>query len=163
MHQRIDVRPQLDLSFAHSDRGTYLDRRIFRWPYAISRTFHLDTVPAGMLTLIVQSISGAIQAEDRLEQRYQVGASAMAHVTTPGAASVYRAPPGMEALDHVHLVVEEGGFLEYLPEHRILFPDSWLCQRLGLGAGRPRSCRTPSRAMIRPGATPGSVISPPRS
>jgi urease accessory protein len=132
MHQRLDFRPQLDLSFVRSDRGTYLDRRIFRWPYAISRTFRLDRMPAGMLTLIVQSISGAIQADDKLAQCYQVGAGAMAHVTTPGAASVHRAPPRMEAVDHVDLVVEEGGFLEYLPEPRILFPDSCLSQRLRL-------------------------------
>ena len=122
---------QLDLSFKqHPDRGTYLDRRIFRWPFTLSRGFRLDQVPPGMLTLILQTVSGAINADDALVQRIRVGAGAAAHVTTQGATMVYRAPAGMGATDAVELEVENGGVLEYLPEPRILFPDSNLSQRL---------------------------------
>jgi urease accessory protein len=126
---------QLDLSFRqHPERGTYLDRRVFRWPFTLSRGFRLDSVPSGMLTLILQTLSGAIQADDALVQRIRVGAGAAAHVTTQGATMVYRAPAGMCATDTMELEVENGGVLEYLPEPRILFPESSLSQRLLLRA-----------------------------
>jgi urease accessory protein len=132
MHQTIAIRPQLDLAFAGSAQGTFLDRRLFRWPYTIARTFRLDRTPAGLLTVIVQSVSGAIQADDRLMQRCHVGPDAMAHVTTPAAAAVHRAPHGLEAVEDVQLSVDDGGYLEYLPEPRILFRDACLTQRLRL-------------------------------
>jgi urease accessory protein len=132
MQRPLEFRPQLDLSFLDTGLGTSLDRRVFRWPYTVSRTFRLDRVPAGMLTLIVQSASGSILAEDALRQRYHVGPGAFVHVTTAGAAPVYRAPGETEAFDEVDLAVQEGGFLEYLPEPRILFRDSSLSQRLSL-------------------------------
>lgn len=157
-HQRDDeveapVLPQADVSFRHHpDRGTYVDRRLFRWPYTISRTFRRDRTPADLLTLIAQSISGAIQADDALSQRYHVRPAAKAHVTTPGAAPVYRAPAGMEARDDVHLIVEDGGFLEYMPEPRILFRDSCLSQRIRLSVA-PEATAILSDAFVfhRPG------------
>jgi urease accessory protein len=124
---------QLDLSFRqHADRGTYLDRRVFRWPFTLSRGFRLDQVPSGMLTVILQTVSGAIQADDALLQRIRVEHGAAAHITTQGATMVYRAPAGMCATDTVELEVENGGVIEYLPEPRIMFPDSNLSQRLRL-------------------------------
>lgn len=127
------VTPQLDLSFRHHPgRGTWLDRRLFRWPFTVSRGFRLDTAPAGMLTLILQTVSGAIQAEDALLQRIAVEAGAAAHVTTQGASMVYRAPTGLSASDAVELNVGAEGILEYLPEPRILFPDADLSQSLRL-------------------------------
>ena len=124
---------QLDLSFRqHPDRGTYLDRRVFRWPFTLSRGFRLDQVPSGMLTLILQTVSGAIQADDALLQRIRVGQGAAAHITTQGATMVYRAPAGMCATDSVELEVENDSVIEYLPEPRILFPDSNLSQRVRL-------------------------------
>ena len=83
-----------------------------------------------MLTLILQTVSGAINAEDALVQRIRVGAGAAAHVTTQGATMVYRAPPEQRATDMMELELEDGSLLEYLPEPRILFPDSSLSQRL---------------------------------
>jgi urease accessory protein len=129
----VCVRPQLDLSFLRQPGGpTYLDRRRFRWPYTISRGFHLDLIPAGMLTLIVQTVSGAIQGDDRLLQRLHVGPGAAAHVTTQGATAVYRASPNLSATDDVELSVGDDALLEYLPEPRILFPESSLSQQATL-------------------------------
>lgn len=126
---------QLDLSFKqHPELGTYLDRRVFRWPFTLSRGFRLDSVPSGMLTLILQTVSGAIQADDALLQRIRVGPGAAAHVTTQAATMVYRAPAGMCATDTMELEVENGGVIEYLPEPRILFSESSLSQRLLLRA-----------------------------
>ncbi len=125
------VAAQLDLSFARDPNGrTYLDRRLFRWPFTISRTFHLDEVPAGMLTVLLQSVSGAIQAGDAILQRIHVEPGAQAHVTTQGATSVYRAPAGLNATEDVRLTVGAAGWLEYLPEPKILFPDASLSQTM---------------------------------
>jgi urease accessory protein len=117
---------QLDLSFcSHPTRGTFLDRRRFRWPYVISRGFRDATAPH-KLALIVQTASGAIQAADRLTQRIHVGPQAAALITTQGATPVHRAPAGLSALDDILLDVEDGGLIEYLPEPRILFPEASL-------------------------------------
>ncbi len=83
-----------------------------------------------MLTLILQTVSGAINAEDALVQRIRMGADAAAHVTTQGATMVYRAPPEARATDMMELELEDRSLLEYMPEPRILFPDSSLSQRL---------------------------------
>jgi urease accessory protein len=123
--------PHLDLSFRHhAVRGTWLDRRVFRWPYTLSRGFRLDSVSPDMLTLIVQTVSGAIQADDQLVQRIHVGRGAAAHVTSQGATPVYRAPSGMSAEDDIALEVEDGGCIEHMPDLRILFPDASLTQRI---------------------------------
>jgi len=125
-----DIAPQLDLAFrGDAVRGTWLDRRLFRWPYTLSRGFRLDRAPRGMLTLVLQTVSGAIQADDRLVQRIHVGRDAAAHVATQGAAPVYRAPSGLSAHEHILLDIEDGACIEYMPDLRILFPDSSLSQR----------------------------------
>ncbi len=128
----MPLRPQLDLSFVPSHRGTVIDRRMFRWPFAISRTFHLDDGPPGLLTVLIQSVSGAITSNDLLLQRFHVAAGACVHVGTPSAVSVHRAMPGQGAVDVVELDVADGGYFEYLPEPRILFPASSLAQQLRL-------------------------------
>jgi urease accessory protein len=124
-------RPQLDICFArHPQRGTYLSRRVFRYPFQISRGFQLDHVPAGMLTLILQTVSGGILAEDSLRQRVHVEPGAAAHLTGQGATPVYRSPDRTAAADRIELSVADGGVLEYLPEPRILFPCSRIDQAL---------------------------------
>jgi urease accessory protein len=123
-------RTQLDLSFARRGERTVLERRRFRWPFVLTRTFALDSRPRHMLTVIVQTSSGALHGEDRLSQRFEVGENAAAHVTTQGASAVHRASSGLESRDSVRLSVAQGGFLEYLPEPRILFPGAALEQTL---------------------------------
>jgi urease accessory protein len=130
-HAPMDRVPQLDLSFRHHTvHGTWLDRRVFRWPFTVSRGFRLDTAPKGMLTLILQTVSGAIHADDRLAQRIHVGPNAAAHITTQGATSVYRARAGTSSTDDIRLDIEQNGSIEYTPELRILFPGSSLTQRI---------------------------------
>lgn len=123
-----EPRAQLDLSFVRRGERTALDRRRFRWPFVLTRTFALDSRPRHMLTVFVQTSSGAVHGEDRLSQRFEVGENAAAHVTTPGAAAVHRANSGLESRDSVRLTIARGGRLEYLPEPRILFPGAALEQ-----------------------------------
>jgi urease accessory protein len=131
-HTVIEQPAQLDLSFARRGERTVFDRRLFNWPFVLTRTFFLDAVPAHQLTAIVQTSSGAMHGEDRLVQRISVGRDAAVHLKTQGAAAVHRAPPGMVTHEAVSLRVAEGGILQYLPEPRILFPDAALTQTIDL-------------------------------
>lgn len=123
---------QLDLVFARRADQTVLERRLFRWPFVLTRTFALDSAPSHMLTVILQTSSGAIQAEDRLRQRLHVRADAAAHVTTQGASAVHRAIPGRASSETIALQIEDGAYLEYLPDPRILFPDAALEQTIDI-------------------------------
>lgn len=125
-----EARPQLDLVFARRQDRTVLERRLFRWPFVLTRTFALDRSPAHLLTVILQTSSGALHGEDHLRQRFHVRSGAAGHVTTQGASPVHRADPGLTARETVGIRIEDGGFLEYLPEPRILFPDAALEQTI---------------------------------
>ena len=130
LERTTEGEPHLDLSFRrHPVHGTWLDRRVFRWPFTLSRSFRVE---GDRLTLILQTVSGAIQADDRLVQRIHVGPRAAVHVTTQGAMPVYRARAGMTAQDDITLDVEDGGSIDYRPDLRILFPDASLSQRVCL-------------------------------
>ncbi|WP_375450354.1 urease accessory protein UreD [uncultured Devosia sp.] len=120
------------MSFARRGDRTVLDRRLFAWPFVLTRTFLLDAVPAHMLTVIVQTSSSAVHGEDRLLQRLHLGQGAAAHVTTQGASPIHRAHPGMIAREAVDITLEPGAFLEYLPEPRILFPGAALEQTIDI-------------------------------
>ncbi|WP_334389873.1 urease accessory protein UreD [Bradyrhizobium sp. AZCC 2262] len=120
----------LDLGFSLRGGRTVLDRRVFRWPYVLTRTFQVDPSMAHMLTVIVQSSGGAINEGDRLEQRLRLEPGAAAHLTNQGASVVHRARPGMAASERVTLSVAAGAMLEYMPEPRILFPDAVLNQEI---------------------------------
>ncbi|MBO9101699.1 urease accessory protein UreD [Rhizobium sp. rho-13.1] len=124
--------PQLDLGFVRRGDRTIIDRRLFSWPFVITRTFWLDQCPADMLTVILQTGSGAMHGEDFLAQRIWLGEGASVHLTTQGATSVHRADPGCSAREAIDISVAAGGFLEYLPEPRILFPDAALSQSIDI-------------------------------
>ena len=96
----------------------------------LTRTFALDRVPAHMLTVILQTSSGAMHGGDSLHQQFHAQSGTAAHVTTQGASSIHRADPGLTTEERVTITVEEGGYMEYLPEPRILFPDAALDQAI---------------------------------
>ena len=122
----------LDLSFARRGDRTVLDKRLFAWPFVLTRTFHLDAVPAHMLTVMLQTSSSTLLGEDRLIQRFRLGQGAAAHLTTQGASPVHRAHPGMTAREAVEITVGPDALLEYLPEPRILFPGAALDQSIDI-------------------------------
>ncbi len=123
---------QLDLGFVRHGNRTVLGRKLFSWPFVLTRAHHIDPAPAHMLSVVVQTGAGAVHGEDRLVQRISVGPDAAAHLSTQGAASVHRARAGECTQEDVRLEVAPGGVLEYLPEPRILFPDAALDSRLGI-------------------------------
>ena len=122
--------PQLDIAAArHPLHGTTLTRRRVRWPFVLTTPLRLDAAPADMLTIMLQSSSGAITAGDRLGWRVVAGPSAALHLTTQGATAVHAMPNGTCAEDTLHLHADAGSFVEILPEPLILFPAARLHRR----------------------------------
>ena len=116
----------------HPVVGTHLSRRLARYPFVLTGAFRIDEQPADMVTTILQSASGAILGADRLLQKILVGAGASGHVTSQAALAVHRMDEEITAEDHITLSVEAGGFLEYLPAPRVLFPGSALNQSMAI-------------------------------
>ncbi|WP_315779086.1 MULTISPECIES: urease accessory protein UreD [unclassified Bradyrhizobium] len=125
-------KPRLDLSFVRRGGRTVIDRRLFAWPFVLTRSFHTDVARPDCLSVILQTGSGAVHGEDRLTQRFTLHAGAAVCVTTQGATSVHRAEPGARAVEQALLHVAAGASLDYRPEPRILFPDAALRQVLEL-------------------------------
>ncbi|MFT4115296.1 urease accessory protein UreD [Bradyrhizobium sp.] len=118
----------LDLSFVRRGGRTVIDRRLFAWPFVLTRSFHVDEDRPERLSVIVQTGSGAVHGEDSLAQRLALGPGTAVCLTGQGATSVHRAAPAIRAREVVRLHVDSGASLEYLPEPRILFPDAALSQ-----------------------------------
>src|SRR5205807_2117466 len=62
--------PRLDLSFVRRGGRTVIDRRLFAWPFVLTRSFHTDGARPDLLSVILQTGSGAVHGEDRLTQRF---------------------------------------------------------------------------------------------
>ena len=124
--------PRLDLSFVRRANRTVIDRRLFTWPFVLTRSFYVDRDRPDRLSVIVQTGSGAIHGEDSLTQRLMLGPDTAVCLTNQGATSVHRADPAARAMETVMLHVASGASLEYVPEPRILFPDAALCQSVEL-------------------------------
>ncbi|NPU15121.1 urease accessory protein UreD [Bradyrhizobium sp. 83002] len=135
-------KPRLDLSFVRRGGRTVIDRRLFAWPFVLTRSFHTDVHRPDVLSVILQTGSGAVHGEDRLTQRFTLQAGTSVCVTTQGATSVHRAEPGARAAEQALLRVANGASLDYRPEPRILFPDAALCQVLEL------ECATDASALV---------------
>ncbi|WP_051160750.1 urease accessory protein UreD [Bradyrhizobium japonicum] len=133
---------RLDLGFVRRAGHTVIDRRLFAWPFVLTRSFHLDPERQDLLSVIVQTASGAVHGEDSLAQRLSLGPGTAVCLTNQGATSVHRAAPGARAVETVKLGVASGASLEYLPGPRILFPDAALSQTMEL------DCAADAHALI---------------
>ena len=86
------------------------------------RSTRIATIP-GLATLYVQSCSGGIYEDDRLDLTLATAQGAEAHVSTQAATVVHSMPSG-SATQRVRIQCEGGSYLEYLPDPQILFPGS---------------------------------------
>ena len=131
---RPDDGPQAALRFARAPDGrSYIARQRVGYPFHITRPFYLDEVPAGALTLYLQSVSGGIYQGEDLRMTCAAGAGSAAHVTTQAATIVHRmsAAPARQT---VALDAAAGAVLEYLPDPLIMFPGARLTSVLEIAA-----------------------------
>jgi urease accessory protein len=118
------VSGRLDLEFvADADVRTYLRRQYASYPFHVCRVqFHDRDIP-GLATLYIQSCSGGVYEDDRLDLTLAVREHAEVHVSTQSATVVHSMPTG-SAEQRVRIQCEGGSYLEYLPDPQILFPGS---------------------------------------
>ena len=126
--------PQAALRFARAPDGrSYIARQRVGYPFHITRPFHFDEAPAGVLTLYLQSVSGGIYQGEDLVMTCAAGAGSAAHVTTQAATIVHRMPAA-PARQTVALKAADGALLEYLPDPLIMFPGARLTSVLEIEA-----------------------------
>ncbi len=115
---------RLDLTFAaDAERRTFLLRQYASYPFHVCRAQYQDENRPGLATLYIQSCSGGIYEDDRLDLSLSLAEHAEAHVSTQSATVVHTMPAG-SASQSVRIQCEPGSYLEYLPDPQILFPDS---------------------------------------
>lgn len=118
-----NVIAQAEVHFEKSLAGkTYISYQRVGYPFHITRPFYLDSAPAGLLTLYLQSVSGGIYRGEDLLVKINAKSGSLAHVTTQSATIVHRMNNHHHARQEVEITVEKGAFLEYLPDPLIIFP-----------------------------------------
>jgi urease accessory protein len=115
---------RLSLDFAaDANARTYLRRQYANYPFHVCRVQFQDRDLPGLATLYIQSCSGGIYEDDRLELTIAVREQAQAHVSTQSATIVHSMPRG-NAEQRLQIQCERGSYLEYLPDPQILFSGS---------------------------------------
>jgi urease accessory protein len=124
---------RLELAFAaDAERRTYLARQYASYPFHVCRVLYQDAHPPGMATLYLQSCSGGVYEDDRLDVRIEAGEGTEAHVSTQSATIVHTMPSGSASLE-ARIICARGSYLEYLPDPQILFPRSRCSSRIAIG------------------------------
>jgi urease accessory protein len=108
----------LDLRYELRGERTVLARRLHHGPLSVQKSLH----PEG--DAVCQSVivhpPGGIVGGDALALSVEIGASARAQLTTPGAARWYRSAGGT-ARQSIAVRVHEGAVAEWLPQETIIF------------------------------------------
>jgi urease accessory protein len=127
--------PQVALRFARDASGrTFLARKFITYPFFCAAPFHLDRVPPGMLTAILQSSSGGLYEGERLVLSIDVEEGAGAHVAPQGATVAHAMPHRGEARHEVRIRAAAGSLVEYLPDPLILLPTASVRSRVDVVA-----------------------------
>lgn len=106
-----------------SDGRTFLKEQFSTVPFHLMGAMYHDPQEPHMAYIYVASASGGVLQGDRYEIEIRVGPAAAAHITTQGASRIY----GMNsnyASQHASITMEEGSYLEYMPDQIIPYADS---------------------------------------
>ena len=115
--------PHVSLGFKCDPSGqTFIARQRTTYPFTLTQPFCLDRAPHGMLTLMLQSISGGVYENERLTLDFSVEDGACVHLTTQGATVVHSMREGRVATQQVSIRAGKSSFVEYLPDPLALFP-----------------------------------------
>lgn len=111
-------RAELHLGFARAGERTVLRENRHCGPLRVQKALY----PEGdsLCQAIVLHPPSGIAGGDHLDIHVAVDVEAQAQITTPGAGKWYRSA-GAEAAQHIHLRVDQGATLEWLPQETIVF------------------------------------------
>ncbi|MFC8080545.1 urease accessory protein UreD [Streptomyces sp. NPDC057307] len=118
----------LDLAFAVRGGRTELVERYQKTPLQIMRPLWIDPELPGMSYVYLMATGGGIAQADRYRMDFRCGPDTQVHLTTQAATKVFRMEHDY-ASQRVHLTVDPGAYVEYLPDPLIPFKDSRFYQR----------------------------------
>lgn len=109
---------KLSLKFAEIDGTTRLVERDHFGPLLVQKPFY----PEGreVCHVVIIHPPGGVVGGDQLEISTQIGASANAQITTPGATKWYKAN-GHTSQQKIRINVNKGGSLEWVPQETIFY------------------------------------------
>ena len=112
------LQARLTLKFAAIDATTRLVERDHFGPLLVQKPFY----PEGreVCHVVIIHPPGGVVGGDQLEISTQVGASANAQITTPGATKWYKAN-GHTSHQKIRIDVNKGGALEWVPQETIFY------------------------------------------
>jgi urease accessory protein len=126
---------ELDLRFARGSDGQsrlVYDRATV--PFHLTGGLAHDEALPEIASAYVQDPTGGIAQGDRYEAAIAVGADARAHVSTGSATKVLRMERNYGS-SHLTIDVDDGGYLEYLPDPTILHRDARFWQSIDVDLG----------------------------
>ena len=110
---------------------TIIREQYSRVPLLAQRAMYLEETLPDMAYVYIVSPSGGILQGDRYLIDITLGNNTFAHVTTQGATRIYKMDKNY-ASQTVNIKVDEGGFLEYIPDQIIPFRNSRFYQEVNL-------------------------------
>jgi urease accessory protein len=114
------------------ERGkTVVKEQYSKVPLFTQRALYLEESLPSMAYIYIMSPSGGILQGDRYRMDIVLKNKACAHITTQGATRVYRMERNY-ATQIVNVVVDEGCYLEFVPDQIIPFRDSRFYQTVNL-------------------------------
>jgi len=114
------------------ERGkTVVKEQYSKIPLFTQRALYLEESMPSMAYIYIMSPSGGILQGDRYRMDIVLKNKACAHITTQGATRVYRMERNY-ATQIVNVVVDEGCYLEFVPDQIIPFRDSRFYQTVNL-------------------------------
>ena len=114
------------------ERGkTVVKEQYSKIPLFTQRALYLEESLPSMAYIYIMSPSGGILQGDRYRMDIVLKNKACAHITTQGATRVYRMERNY-ATQIVNVVVDDGCYLEFVPDQIIPFRDSRFYQTLNL-------------------------------
>lgn len=122
----------LELVYKNNQGKTCLDLAYSKAPLKIQRPFY----PEGeqICHSIILHTAGGIVGGDRLFESFKLQPNTQALITTPAAGKIYRSN-GQKAFQDIIINVENGSYLEYLPQETIVFNGAIFRQNLRVELG----------------------------
>lgn len=124
----------LEASFATANGETYLAHDFARTPCHLTGTLEHDDPLPGIASIYIQTPTAGIVQGDRQCVQIDVAPDARAHVSTQSATKVFSMDRSYGRM-RTDLTVDDGGFLEYLPEPTILHEDARYAATCSLDVG----------------------------